>query len=284
MFAVNEETGRFTTYVLEDHGAGSRARVVPARGGLLTAFSIGERELFYLDPATLDDETKNVRGGNPVLFPTPGKLAGDAWTREGRSGALKQHGFARNLPWSVDGTDAEKDAALRISLLSSEATRAAFPWDFRVALRYALRGPLLRIDITVANTGAPALPFGFGFHPYFAVGDKAQARIPTRATRAFDNVTKREIACPSPLDLTLPEVDLHLIDHRAASAELELSGARVTLRGSPEFTRWVIWTLAGKPFVCLEPWTCPGNALNTGEGLLFVEAGSSRSLWLEIAG
>ena len=41
----------------------------------------------------------------------------------------------------------------------------------------------------------------------------------------------------------------------------------VVLEGSPEMTRWVIWTLAGKDFVCLEPWTCPGDALNTGDRL-----------------
>ena len=57
----------------------------------------------------------------------------------------------------------------------------------------------------------------------------------------------------------------------------------VALRGSAEFTHWVVWTVAGKDFVCLEPWTCPGNALNTGDRLTVLAPGATRSLWLEIS-
>ena len=56
----------------------------------------------------------------------------------------------------------------------------------------------------------------------------------------------------------------------------------VQLRGSAEYTHWVVWTLAGRDFVCLEPWTCPGNALNTGDGLLVLAPGEARALSLEI--
>jgi galactose mutarotase-like enzyme len=45
----------------------------------------------------------------------------------------------------------------------------------------------------------------------------------------------------------------------------------------------VIWTLPGKDFVCLEPWTAPANALNSGESLLIVPPGAHRDLWTEIA-
>jgi galactose mutarotase-like enzyme len=34
--------------------------------------------------------------------------------------------------------------------------------------------------------------------------------------------------------------------------------------------------------VCLEPWTCPGNALNDDDRLLLLAPGASRSLALEI--
>ncbi len=250
--------------------------LAPARGGMATRLRVGAREVFYLDEATLLDETKNVRGGSPVLFPSPGKLAGDAWARGGRSGALKQHGFARELPWAVDSR-AGSEATL--SLVSTAATRERYPWDFRVALRYAARPRTLRLEQTVTNTGDAPMPFGFGFHPYFAVAqaDKARGTVATRATRAFDNVTKKEIAVAGPIDLTAPEVDLHLLDH--GSDELSLGDVHV--RASPEYRHWVIWTLRGKDFVCLEPWTCPGNALNSGDRLIELAPGASRHLWVE---
>jgi galactose mutarotase-like enzyme len=47
-------------------------------------------------------------------------------------------------------------------------------------------------------------------------------------------------------------------------------------------TRWVVWTVQGKDYVCLEPWTAPANALNTGESLIFLEPGGSHALWIEL--
>ena len=37
----------------------------------------------------------------------------------------------------------------------------------------------------------------------------------------------------------------------------------------------VFWTVKGKPFYCLEPWTAGRNALNTGERLLSLAPGDS---------
>jgi galactose mutarotase-like enzyme len=77
---------------------------------------------------------------------------------------------------------------------------------------------------------------------------------------------------------------MHLLDHGSTESALHLpGGARIDVRASSEFTRWVVWTLPGKPFVCLEPWTCPGNALNTGEGLVRLSPGATRESWVEIA-
>ena len=86
--------------------AGDHARLMlrPDRGGIATALAIDGRDVLFMDQATLADPAKNVRGGIPVLFPSPGKLDGDRWARGGASGAMKQHGFARNLPWRVLGT------------------------------------------------------------------------------------------------------------------------------------------------------------------------------------
>lgn len=255
--------------------------IEPERGGLVTRFDAGARRVLFLDAATLRDPTKNVRGGVPVLFPTPGKLANDRWSYGGRSGSLKQHGFARNLPWQT--LDAGQTTAM-LGFASSDATRAGFPWDFTVEMTFLLRGTTLRLDHRVSNTGPVAMPFGFGFHPYFYVpdGDKRHARIETSATRAFDNVTKQTVAVAQPIDLGRDEVDLHLLDHGRTAAALETPAGEVRLRGSPEYTHWVVWTLAGRDFVCLEPWTAPGDALNTGERLIVLAPGESRALWLEI--
>jgi galactose mutarotase-like enzyme len=290
MFTVTtrpSDSPAFDLVELADTEAASAVLLAPARGAIVTSFRVGDRELFYLDPATLNDVTKNVRGGNPVLFPSPGKLEGDAWSRDGRSGAMKQHGFARTLPWSTRATGTDGAASVTLTLTSSDATRAQYPWDFRADFTFALNAKRLRMTQHVQNTSNSnshgAMPFGLGFHPYFRVADKSRARIDTRATRAFDNLVKRVVPFTG-FDLTQPEVDVHLLDHGSRESAIHLSdGAQIEVRASEEFATWVVWTLAEKDFVCLEPWTCPGNALNTGERLITLSPGEARETWIEIA-
>src|SRR5205807_1568714 len=113
---------------------------------------------FYLDEASLHDTTKNVRGGNPVLFPSPGKLDGDCWTyvgpaRKSVTFAMKQHGFARNLPWEIASRATLGRAAATLRLRSSDETKAQFPWDFVAEYTYALAGGTLRVDLAITNAG-----------------------------------------------------------------------------------------------------------------------------------
>jgi galactose mutarotase-like enzyme len=269
------------TIALSDESTGARVAIAPTRGGMVTRFDVGTRPVLFLDEASLVDETKNVRGGIPVLFPSPGPLGGDTFTWRGRSGQMKQHGFARQRAWSVTSLSTMD---VRLELVSDEATRAVFPWDFAATLRYALEGAKLTVATTIANRDAGPMPLALGFHPYFFVpdGEKSRARVPTHATRAWDNVSKKTIDVRTPIDLTAKEVDLHLVDHGATRAVLERGADSVVLTGDPELGRWVIWTLAGKDFVCLEPWTAPANALNNGESLLVLEPGEEKTVTFAI--
>jgi galactose mutarotase-like enzyme len=256
------------------------ATIAPQRGAIACTFQVGGTRVLFMDDDTLRDLTKNVRGGVPVLFPTPGKLVDDKWSFGGHSGSMKQHGFARNQVWRV--TEQGAGHAV-LTLESTTETRAQFPWDFTFDMAFTLAGKTLRLEQKVTNKSATPMPFGVGFHPYFQVAeaDKGKTTITTNAKRAFDNVTKKTIDL-AVIDLVQKEVDLHLLDHGSTECSLVHPGGTVTLRGSAEYTHWVVWTLAGRDFVCLEPWTCPGNAINTGDRLLTLAPNATRTLSLEI--
>jgi galactose mutarotase-like enzyme len=256
------------------------ATIAPQRGAIACTFQVGNTRVLFMDDETLRDPTKNVRGGVPVLFPTPGKLVDDKWSYGGQSGSMKQHGFARNQAWRVT----EQGAANAVLTLESSAeTRAQFPWDFAFDMTFLVRGQTLRLEQKITNHSATAMPYGVGFHPYFQVAeaDKGKTKITTGAKKAFDNVTKKTIDLNG-IDLVQKEVDLHLLDHGSTECSLVHPGGTVTLRGSAEYTHWVVWTLAGRDFVCLEPWTCPGNAINTGDRLLTLAPKATRTLSLDI--
>ena len=282
MFAVTPHEDALETLELRDDTADSALLLAPSRGGLATRLRLGGREIFYLEESTLRDPTKNVRGGNPVLFPQPGKLSGEVFARGAVRGALKQHGFARTSAWEVIAMRSDDAASATLRLISSDESRAAYPWEFVASFTYTLRGQVLRIEQTFTNHSDTPMPFGAGFHPYFHVPqrEKAAARVATTATRAFDNVTKTTGALAG-IDLAQAEVDLHLVDHGALPCTLDWPSGAVIVRGSREYTHWVIWTLRDKDFVCVEPWTCPGDALNSGDRLLELAPEETRTLWVE---
>ena len=193
---------------------------------------------------------------------------------------MKQHGFARN-----HGFDVVDRAGDRVSLRlrSSDVHDASYAYAFELVMTYSVAGRTLRIEAEIKNQGAEPMPMGFGIHPYFAVeqAQKSSVRIPSRATRVFDNRAKIERAFTG-LDLDGEEVDLHFLDHGTSEASLLSPDLVVALRASPEFSHWVVWTLRGKDFVCLEPWTCPPDMLRTGDRLIAVPPGQSHKLWIEI--
>jgi galactose mutarotase-like enzyme len=255
------------THLLLDHEANARVAVAPARGGMVTRFSVGDSNVLYLDAETLRDPTKNVRGGIPVLFPIAGRLAGDAYRADDADHTMKQHGFARNQPWAIVDQADEGCARLGLALVANTMTRATYPFAFRLSLTYVLENGRLTVQTRVANTGDSPMPIAPGLHPYFQLAerDKAAARVVTDATEAFDNVTGVVGPLRGPIDLSAPVVDLHLLDHWPRTVRLTRPGDRdleLSL-GVPDRVL-VVWTERGKDFVCLEPWTARANALNDG--------------------
>jgi len=273
-----ENANALDLITLWDASNDSRVSIAPGRGALVTSFAVRNRDLLYLDESTFRDLTKNVRGGIPVLFPAPGKLANDVWSYGGRRGAMKQHGFARTEAWTVTS---HSPHSLTCSLDSNERTLAQYPWRFHAELEFALHSGCLRIVFRVLNTDTETMPFGVGYHPYFRVADKARAHIATAATRAFDN-TQKSTGAFTGFDFTQPEVDIHLLDHGAQQCTLALTDNGITLRAAEQFSLWVVWTLAGKDFICVEPWTSPGNAINSGDRLLTLAPGQNHESWIEI--
>ena len=166
---------------------GDQLRVVPERGGLVTGWRCGGLERLYFDAERFADPAKSVRGGIPVLFPVCGNLPDGQLHLPQGDFAMVQHGFARDLPWSLEPL--EDGGGIRLQLQDSDATRAVYPFAFRLSLEYRLEPEALAIRAVIAhgvaapepaNAAAPPatpMPFAFGLHPYFEVEDLAAAGL-----------------------------------------------------------------------------------------------------------
>jgi galactose mutarotase-like enzyme len=298
-YAVEDTArGPYETVRLVDHEQHSSLEICPARGALATSFIAHGREWLYLDETTFADATQNVRGGIPVLFPCPGKLDGDTFFHDSKSYSMKQHGFARRKPMVETARGNDTSSWVELVLASSHETRASYPFEFLFKLRFSLVGEQLTLQAIVQNTGmqgSPLMPFALGYHPYFQVPEsqKATAGIPLPIGPAWDNKAKRQVhfvGFQDEYDLTSPEVDIHIREpevksERSASLHLapnptSMHAAQIQLTGP--FPTWVVWTLAGKDFICLEPWSAPGNALNTGKDVIRLAPGHAAELCLTL--
>jgi len=227
----------------------TQAKIAPKRGGLVTSLSINNIEILYLDRETFNDITQNVRGGIPLLFPNAGLLKGGLYN-------LRQHGFARKMPWNVIR---QNQNSITLQLLSNEETRVNYPFDFEMKLKVEIAENKLTHILTVRNTGDEPMPTAYGMHPYFEIPQEAKRRLITNI-RGFN---PQEINWMEEFDNPFINPGLVVV---------QMSRKEITIESDPNIFKFVrIWHQAGKNFICIEPWTRDNFAL----------CDPNQSLWIQ---
>lgn len=277
MFTISQEQKQYQTYILTDEDAKSQIEVVPERGGIITRWRINEREILYLDEERYADPTKTVRGGVPILFPICGNLPYDTFNYQGESYKLVQHGFGRRIPWKVKETNNSNCASITITLESDQETLKVYPFEFTVSYTYELRGNSVKISQTYTNNSEVEMPFSAGFHPYFQIGDKQKLEVEIPGTKYTDNLSKATIKFSGEFDYQKDEIDAAFTSITANSTSFSDrdNQKKVTIKYSDLFSTLVFWTVKGKDFICVEPWSAPRNGINTGEQITIMKPGTS---------
>jgi aldose 1-epimerase len=308
---------------LSDGRSGSSAKIAPALGFNCFDFQarVGDETVAVIDasPAFARGTEKPSGHGIPILFPFPNRIRDGRFSWNAKEykiaasnasfhGANAIHGFCLDRPWRV--TSHGPDFAVGTFQLSQDAAdRAAYwPADFRLEVRYSLRGSTLRADILIANPSADPLPWGFGTHPYFklplgAKSHSARCLIEAPASQEWELVdslpTGRRLPISEPKDLrdgayfdtlklddvltdlgNTPVVECAIID--------ESAGLQVTERFPKEFRELVVYTPANRDAICLEPYTCVTDAINLAPrdietGWRVLDPGAEFRTWIEIS-
>jgi galactose mutarotase-like enzyme len=279
MFTITEQQQQYKTYILADTTAGSHLEVVPERGGIITRWRLQGQEILYLDTERFTNPELSIRGGVPILFPICGNMPDNTYTYNGKQYTLKQHGFGRDLPWEVTNQVTEGKVSLSVVLKSNEVTRAVYPFDFQVTFTYTLQGHSLIIDQVYQNLSGVQMPFSAGFHPYFQCGDKSRLEFEIPSGQYLDQKTKEMHPFNGTFDFARDEIDFAFGHLRSQSATVtdHSRKLKLTLDYDDIYAMLVFWTLKGKDFYCLEPWTAGRNSLNTGENLSVLEPGASKT-------
>lgn len=280
---------------------GERATIHPGMGANLIELALppapGEEAVPVIaGPADAGALAKApTRYGAPVLFPFPSRIAGGRFSYQGRSYQLDvypedgnaRHGFVVKRPFSVDRQGADSSGSWVTLSLDGDIPdiQRQFPFPFRLALTFRLDALGLHVEAVGSNTGHTTMPMGFGWHPYFrmplaAGGDRNRCRLQVPARQYWELDAKliptgRRLPVGGKLDLLEGQPvaensydDIFTAVVRDAEgwsyAALydDAAGLRVTMGAGPSFREWVIYTPPGRPAICLEPYTCAGNAFN----------------------
>lgn len=255
---------------------GDQLRVVPERGGLITGWQCGGREVLYLDLERFLDPALSVRGGIPVLFPICGGLPNNNLPLPQGSFSLPQHGFARQQPWQLSALVDGQGIALE--LRDSDVSRTSYPFAFLLRLEVRLEIGALAITTTVRNDSGDVMPFSFGLHPYFNVTSLKTARLEELPEQCLNHLSMAEAVTADQIQQLNDGVDLLVRPSGAVRLVDPESGTSLELQLSPPLDLAVIWTEPPRPMVCLEPWTGPRQALISGDRKLELGAGESCQL------
>ncbi|YAI82807.1 MAG: aldose epimerase [cyanobacterium endosymbiont of Rhopalodia sterrenbergii] len=276
-FSVTFKKEQYLTYTLSDSEAISQITVVPERGGIILLWKIQGQDILYLDKERFSKPEMSIRGGVPILFPICGNIHDNTYTYLNRTYTLKQHGFARDLPWEVTQQGTDNCARLTVTLKSNEQTRLVYPFEFQLDFTYELKGNSLVIRQKYANKSEKKMPFSFGFHPYYYVPNKSKVIFDIPSSEYQDQATKKICSYDGTFDFNQNEIDVGFqsLTRSLATMTDDHRKLKLVLSWSEIYSTFVFWTLKGKDYVCLEPWTAPRNALNTGKNLTELDPGAT---------
>jgi len=278
MFTCSTKHDQFETFVLQHPTAQTYIEVVPERGCIISKYVQDGEEIFYLEQDTLEDLSKNIRGGNPILFPISSYLVDETYYYNDQAYQLKQHGFARNLAGKVVSTHVdEESASITLEMIHDEETLTRYPFQFKLTMQYILNEDGLTIHANVLNQDNKVMPFYLGYHPYFYVADKQklELKIPSKS---FNELVPNSMLQH---EFNLNQQEANVIYHDVQSNQCEMIDharqLKVTLTSDEIYQYIVLWALEGKSFVCIEPWMAPVNGMNVNKGIQYLEANQSHS-------
>ena len=211
---------------------------------------------------------------SPVLFPIVGSVWEARYRVDGTEYQLGQHGFARNMDFTlVCATDTE----VRYRLESSDETLAKYPYPFVLEIAYRLHGASIDVIWEVKNPSDKDMYFQVGAHPAFFYPDydpekSGRGFFTFDRTEGIECIRIKEKGCVDavtkwPLEMhegvlklekdTFDAIDTIMVqDSQLKRVNMFKEDGTAWLSLSFDAPVVGIWSPPGKvaPFICIEPW------------------------------
>ena len=284
--------------ILEADGARAEIGTVAAT---LRAASVGD--VTIVDGPVGHGDVSRPFASGIILTPWPNRVRDGVWQLDGveqqlaitepdRSNAL--HGLLRYADYEV-----REQSASSVTLGALIAPQAGWPFLLDTTVRYEVRPDGITVTHGVTNLGESRAPYATGSHPFLRIGDTPveELRLTVAAATYFDVDDRLNPVAERPVDGTRFDVrgglrvgDLSFdtafggVTHRnGASAWLTApDGATLELVQDVDWGYLQVFTTDEYPreggtgrAIAVEPMTAPPDALNSGQGLQWIEPGAT---------
>ena len=325
--AASVDASAVELIVLRDERGGIEAAIAPSKGGELSGLRIRHNGRWIETLQLARDYTprEGFAGKGPFLWPATGRnfppdlekrrregevFNDGAYEHGGVRRTMPIHGFARDLPWTVEETSvAAESARALLTLTDNQETRELYPFGFECAVEYVVSGGTLdlRYVIRAAAENSEPMFFSLGNHitfvaPLLEGSDpnemvlaspatvellKTDYGIPTGQTRpaAFaDGMRLGEYPPLVPTSLSgYPEDADPYIEYRdPAGLTIRMSHHADWIPEQPVIL-FNLWGDVGNGFFSPEPWVGLQNSLVQRQGLVLLEPGEDYAWTVRIS-
>lgn len=271
-------------------------------GAIITEVAAGLRAL-WVDGVNIvesyDETSQPPWGSGIVLVPWPNRVRDGLWILDGAEQQLDLteverhnaiHGLLRNTAYRV----AER-AESSITLTATVFPQHGYKFHLETSVTYRLGDDGLSVTHEIVNVGVKRTPVAVGAHPYLCVGDEPieSLTLTLAASTRFEVDDRQNPISEVPVEGTVFDLrsggrigDLTLDDgfggvlpdgsHRLTAED----GRYVELWRDAEFAYVQVFTNRMWPrgdelglAIALEPMTAPADALNSGDGIRWLDAG-----------
>lgn len=261
--SVNKETST-TVGVRVTEGEGNLPKVVLTSphgseaeiylfGGCITSWKVPSgKDLLFVRPDAVFNKKKPISGGLPHCFPQFGP------------GAIQQHGFARNLDWSVvDSDNSDGNPVVTLLLKDGPYSRSMWDFGFQALYKVILNSKSISTELIITNTDNKPFSFNSALHTYFSASVTGASVKGLKGCKTLD----KELDPANPVEgkeerdvVIFPGfVDRVYLD---APSELQLDnglGNVITIKN----TNWsdaVLWNPHLQMEACYKDFVCVENA------------------------
>lgn len=272
-----------------ENSYGDSFSVLPEIGATISKLVInGERVIKY--PLVGEE----IKKGYPsaLLFPFPNRVRDGKYTFEGVTHQLdlnETRGHAIHGFVAFEKFEVIEQKASSITLqydYRGGVSGYNFPFIFQIKYSFPKRNTF-RLAFRIENSGATSMPCGFGWHPYFVMGDHKVSDLeltlpPHFAIEVDDSVIpfrSNELNGQQPAGVTTMSLRNTILDNvfemaspnKTSSITLASPTHELEIKqqlGPNKFNYFVLYTPPARNCIAIEPQTSNINSFNNQEGLI----------------